>query len=106
MSVATDRAESRGGGGPAGRGPVIIYASRTHSQLTQVIRELRATRYRPRMAVIGSRQQMCVHKDVSTLTGVAQNTACKSKTDARACAHHNEVDHFPVEFRFRQDGPR
>ena len=94
MSVATDRAESRGGGGPAGRGPVIIYASRTHSQLTQVIRELRATRYRPRMAIIGSRQQMCVHKDVSTLTGVAQNTACKSKTDARACAHHNEVDRF------------
>ena len=94
MSVATDRAESRGGGGPAGRGPVIIYASRTHSQLTQVIRELRATRYRPRMAVIGSRQQMCVHKDVSTLTGMAQNTACKSKTDARACAHHNEVDRF------------
>ena len=37
---------------------------------------------------------MCVHKDVSTLTGVAQNTACKSKTDARACAHHNEVDRF------------
>ena len=46
------------------------------------------------MAVIGSRQQMCVHKDVSTLTGMAQNTACKSKTDARACAHHNEVDRF------------
>jgi Rad3-related DNA helicase len=48
------------------RRPLIIYASRTHSQLAQVIRELKSTKYRPRMAVIGSRQQMCVHKDVRT----------------------------------------
>lgn len=88
------------------RGPQIIYASRTHSQLTQVIRELKATRYRPRMAVIGSRQQMCVHKEVSVLSGVAQNTACKAKTDARSCAHHNEVDHFRrAEPDFGRDEP-
>jgi Rad3-related DNA helicase len=59
------------------RRPLIIYASRTHSQLAQVIRELKSTKYRPRMAVIGSRQQMCVHKDVRTLTGAAQNAACR-----------------------------
>ena len=28
------------------------------------------------------------------LTGQAQNTACKAKTDARSCGHHNEVDPF------------
>ena len=39
-----------------------------------MIRELKATRDRPRMAVIGSRQQMCVHKEVRLLS-VAQNTA-------------------------------
>ena len=76
------------------KGPVIIYASRTHSQLAQVIKELKASRYRPRMAVIGSRQQMCVHKEVKHLTGNLQQNACKQKTENRTCAHYNEVDRF------------
>ena len=73
---------------------MIVYASRTHSQLAQVIKELKTTRYRPRMAVIGSRTQMCVHKEVRRLTGVAQQTACRQKTESRTCAHYNEVDRF------------
>ena len=64
MSSAGDEGSRRaaaaaGGGGGSGSGaegpPVIIYASRTHSQLAQVIRELKNTTYRPRMAVLGSR---------------------------------------------------
>ena len=78
------------------RRPLIIYASRTHSQLAQVIRELKSTKYRPRMAVIGSRQQMCVHKDVRTLTGAAQNAACRARTASRSCAHHNELESFQM----------
>ena len=73
---------------------MIIYASRTHSQLAQVIKELKATKYRPRMAVLGSRTQMCVHKEVRRLTGVAQQTACRQKTESRTCAHYNETDRF------------
>ena len=45
--------------------PVIIYASRTHSQLSQVVNELRNTRYRPRHAVLGSREHMCIHPKVN-----------------------------------------
>ncbi|TVU34336.1 hypothetical protein EJB05_16167, partial [Eragrostis curvula] len=70
--------------------PVIIYASRTHSQLRQVIKELKATSYsltdyalcvvweylQPKMAVLGSREQMCIHEEVRTLRGRAQNNAC------------------------------
>ena len=63
-------------------------------RLAQVIRELRATRYRPRMAIMGSRQQMCVHKYVRALAGAAQNAACKARTQSRSCAHHNELEHF------------
>ena len=37
--------------------PTIIYASRTHAQLSQVVRELRSTVYRPEVAVLGSREQ-------------------------------------------------
>ena len=41
--------------------PVIIYTSRTHSQLSQVIGQLRRMHYRPRHAVLGSRDHMCIH---------------------------------------------
>ena len=34
------------GAGAGGRVPKIIYASRTHSQLSHVIKELKSTRYR------------------------------------------------------------
>ncbi|XP_008589275.1 PREDICTED: LOW QUALITY PROTEIN: regulator of telomere elongation helicase 1 [Galeopterus variegatus] len=44
--------------------PKIIYASRTHSQLTQVISELRSTSYRPKVCVLGSREQLCIHPEV------------------------------------------
>ena len=45
--------------------PVIIYASRTHSQLSQVVNELRNTRYRPKHAILGSREHMCVHPKIN-----------------------------------------
>uniref|UniRef100_A0A7S0H0B7 DNA helicase n=1 Tax=Micromonas pusilla TaxID=38833 RepID=A0A7S0H0B7_MICPS len=93
--ISTDRGDTNRAPPPSeSRGPVIIYASRTHSQLAQVIKELKATKYRPRMAVLGSRTQMCVHKEVRRLTGVAQQTACRQKTESRTCAHYNETDRF------------
>ncbi|KAK3161163.1 hypothetical protein QOZ80_1BG0073100 [Eleusine coracana subsp. coracana] len=71
--------------------PVIIYASRTHSQLRQVIKELKATNYRPKMAVLGSREQMCIHDEVRTLRGRAQNNACHYLCKKRLCRHQNHV---------------
>uniref|UniRef100_A0A8C9TTG6 Regulator of telomere elongation helicase 1 n=1 Tax=Scleropages formosus TaxID=113540 RepID=A0A8C9TTG6_SCLFO len=44
--------------------PKIIYASRTHSQLTQVINELKNTTYRPKVCVLGSREQLCINPEV------------------------------------------
>ncbi|CAO2190879.1 unnamed protein product [Urochloa humidicola] len=74
--------------------PVIIYASRTHSQLRQVIKELKATSYRPKMAVLGSREQMCIHSEVSKLRGRAQNNACHFLCKKRRCQHNNVVAEF------------
>ncbi|RLN05892.1 hypothetical protein BBJ28_00007593 [Nothophytophthora sp. Chile5] len=53
--------------------PRIIYSSRTHSQLKQVVQELKNTSYRPSVAVLGSREHLCVHDKVSQLKGTQQN---------------------------------
>jgi hypothetical protein len=51
--------------------PRVIYASRTHSQLTQVIRELKATSYRCKGA-----NELCVHRP-----------GRRCSRAARACGH-------------------
>lgn len=40
----------------------IYFGSRTHSQLSQVIKELKRTSYRPIMAVLGSRDHYCINE--------------------------------------------
>jgi regulator of telomere elongation helicase 1 len=81
------------------RSPVIIYASRTHSQLSQVIRELKSTRYRPRHALLGSREQMCVNPKVktpqSTVTDI--NHDCNRLGKDRKCGYRNNLDGFQPE---------
>ncbi|CAB4309336.1 unnamed protein product [Prunus armeniaca] len=44
--------------------PTIYYASRTHSQISQVIREYRKTSYRVPMAVLASRRHYCTNAQV------------------------------------------
>lgn len=44
----------------------IVYASRTHSQLTQVMKELKRTSYsHVKATVLGSREQLCLHPDLA-----------------------------------------
>lgn len=62
----------------SGNTPKIIYASRTHSQLAQVVNELKATSYRPKMSLLGSREQLCIHPNISKLRGSVLNHACNS----------------------------
>jgi regulator of telomere elongation helicase 1 len=76
--------------------PTIIYASRTHSQLSQVVRELRNTRYRPKHAVLGSREQMCVNPKVKKATSTAStiNHDCSALNKERKCTFRNRLDGF------------
>lgn len=46
---------------------------------------------RPKMVVLGSREQMCIHHDVQSMRGRAQNHACRSLTRGRNCHHYNRV---------------
>ncbi|KAG0459532.1 hypothetical protein HPP92_022660 [Vanilla planifolia] len=79
---------------PKSKYPVIIYSSRTHSQLKQVIRELKTCNYRPRMGILGSREQMCIHDDVKKLHGRVQNIACHSLCKRRKCRYQLNVSEF------------
>eukprot|EP01083_Nonionella_stella_P198039 727513_1 len=79
---------------PATSKPVIVYSSRTHSQIQQVVKELKSTRYKPRIAILGSRAQMCVHPRVSAESGHRQNQACKVLVAKRECGYYNGLDAF------------
>jgi regulator of telomere elongation helicase 1 len=65
--------------------PKIIYASRTHSQLTQVIRELKKSSYHPQVTVLGSREHFCVHPSVASLKGTELNSKCSLLIKQKKC---------------------
>lgn len=68
--------------------PRIIYSSRTHSQLKQVVQELKSTAFRPSVAVLGSREHLCVDEKISQLRGTRQNLACRSAVKNRKYVWH------------------
>ncbi|GAB4842166.1 Regulator of telomere elongation helicase 1 [Ancistrocladus abbreviatus] len=77
--------------------PMIVYTSRTHSQLRQVVQELKRTNYRPKMVILGSREQLCIHEQVRLLHGKAQTNACqylRKKRTKRYCRHFNLAGDF------------
>ncbi|KAF6141002.1 hypothetical protein GIB67_006631 [Kingdonia uniflora] len=78
--------------------PMIVYSTRTHSQLRQVVQELKRTNYRPRMVVLGSRDQLCIHDDVRLLRGKAQTNACRflcRKQSKHKCFNYHGVSGWP-----------
>jgi regulator of telomere elongation helicase 1 len=78
--------------GSGRRPPLIIYASRTHSQLSQVISELRKTSYRPKLAVVGSREQLCTNPAVKKLqSNSAMTTVCGQLVKRNSCEMHGRV---------------
>ena len=67
------------------RRPRIIYLSRTHSQLNQVVAQLKKTSYKPKVVVLASREHSCLHERVKTMQGGEQIAECKKLTKANAC---------------------
>ena len=68
----TEREGPGAGGGP--RVPRIIYASRTHTQLSQTVKELKATGYNPKICVLASREHLCINTEVQQLESNAAKT--------------------------------
>ena len=64
--------------------PKILFASRTHTQLSQTIKELKATKYAPSVCTLASREQLCINPRVQELESNALKTAsCQQKVKAR-----------------------
>jgi len=82
--IRQDGEESGEGGGGSAKKVKIIYCSRTHSQVAQMVASLKSTPYRPRMAILGSRERLCIHKSIKPrgegaepVTGVNVNNECR-----------------------------
>ncbi|ESO94497.1 hypothetical protein LOTGIDRAFT_118438 [Lottia gigantea] len=74
--------------------PKIIYASRTHSQLSQAVQELKRTSYNNmKAAVIGSREQLCINETVKKeVNNAAKVHMCRAKVSARKCHYYNTLE--------------
>lgn len=69
----------------------IFYASRTHSQIKQLVRELKVTCYNPVIALLGSREQLCVNKELNDDYGYEKNNRCNALVKAKACHYYENL---------------
>ncbi|XP_022638315.1 Fanconi anemia group J protein homolog isoform X2 [Vigna radiata var. radiata] len=65
--------------------PTIYYASRTHSQISQVVHELRKTAYRVPMAVLASRKHYCTNKSIIGKENINEECKLLLKDEATGC---------------------
>lgn len=69
----------------------IVYASRTHSQLSQVIEEFRRCPYNYVSSVIlASRDQLCINESLATYPD--KNQMCKVKRKTKTCPYYNNLE--------------
>jgi Fanconi anemia group J protein len=76
----------------------IYICSRTHTQLSQLIKGLKSTVYTPSMAVLGSRDQLCINPavmlsetkndDCSKLIGSSDGSGCALFQNANILSNH------------------
>lgn len=70
--------------------PIIIFATRTHKQIDQIVRELRKTVYSDvNMTILGSRDQYCVHQKVTALSNKSDKCLelCSDKNGQTNCTY-------------------
>ncbi len=65
--------------------PRIYYATRTHSQIQQVVAELKRCGYKPKMAILGSKQHYCVNSFVRSKPSIDE--ACEESLKVNSCKY-------------------
>lgn len=69
--------------------PTIYYATRTHSQIAQVIRELKRTPYKPKMAVLAAKQHYCINTHARRQSSLEE--ACEDLLKEGNCKYSRGV---------------
>lgn len=77
---------------PTDAKPQIFYTTRTHSQIAQVIKELKRLDYNPKICVLGSRDHFCVNPQVMKLPSSTKSSVCRRLLSKRQCFYHRNVD--------------
>lgn len=68
----------------------IFICSRTHKQIDQLIEQLRKTSYKPRITVLGSKNQYCINSKLSKVED--KNTACSDLLKVKGCSYFSGKD--------------
>lgn len=88
--------------------PKIIYCSRTHSQVAQLVDSLRKTPYRPKMAILGSREHLCIHQQLRTRDsgGSKKKPTLPLSVECRSRVRNSEMYRKRIYFkRYDDDDP-
>ncbi|XP_053993000.1 regulator of telomere elongation helicase 1-like isoform X2 [Hylaeus volcanicus] len=101
--------------------PKIFFMSRTHSQLSQVISELKQTAYIShtvkvsdrltdsqksilsdandlKATMLGSRDHLCIHSELTALKGAARTAACQQKLKVHSCHYEGGLSKIKSDF--------
>ncbi|OHT02808.1 helicase [Tritrichomonas foetus] len=68
----------------------VIYTSRTHTQLSNVVKELKKTIFRPSVTHIASRSHLCLHEAVVGKSPGVQARLCYDLRKKKMCIYSNE----------------
>ncbi|XP_057365993.1 Fanconi anemia group J protein-like [Daphnia carinata] len=79
--------------------PKIFFGTRTHKQITQVVKEFRRTVYsKTPMGVLASREHTCIHPEVSRSSN--KNEGCKTLNDPRL-ARQDKIQQVGCSYRWQ-----
>ena len=68
--------------------PIIYYTTRTHSQISNIIKELKKTIYQPKTCILSSRDNLCVNKLAKEQSGTSLNIQCKKLRIKKECKYY------------------
>lgn len=86
LSACCSLSTPESGASPAQKCPKIFYLTRTHSQITQVVNELKQLPwYKCRVNIIASREHLCINRNLKELKGRLLDRGCQEMCKQKLC---------------------